>query len=486
MQQLEGVARFAHPNAETPRNPDWNPGRATNFQVDALQGYGFVTESYDPRYARAVEHVQAARAWQEDYYPNDADDPPAAPGPQARPGRLWIAAFLLISLLACVLSAVFVPGGLGFVAGYEELEAQNHELAIQHFNRGLGFLGENYPQLALTEFEIAVKFDGNYAPAQDKLRELQPVISGQETPGSQPEDQVAATLFDEARDLVSKQQWSDAITRLEQLRTVKPDYQTAQVDDLLYQAYVAGGKQAVTAGQIELARERFDSALTIRSGDAQIVQQRDMAQLYLDGQQADGYNWQTAIAKFAALYLQDPNYYDVRQRLDDAYVQYGDAANRQNAWCLAVKEYDGALAIATSPPVLDKRSQAMALCKQAIAATPTPAAAAGGGDYLFSKPAPVSKSCDGTGDLSGVVRDALGRPLANVTVGYFADGINLTATRTNSNGQYQLVWGKDPGVFHVEVLAEDGKTPASLAADVDYPGGNSAGCHIEVDWQKVQ
>ncbi len=445
----------------------------------------FVNQPYDERYARAVQNAQAAHAWQDEYDPDYYDDLPASFGPQGRSRRFWIVAFLLISLLACVLGSVFVPGGLGFVAGYEELQTQNHELAIQHFNRGLGFLAENYPELAFTEFEIAVKFDGSYEPAQQKLRELQATMGGQGTPGAQQEDRIAATLFSDASGFIKQKNWSDAITRLQQLRTLKPDYQSTQVNDMLYQAYVAGGKDAVAAGQIELARERFEAALTIKNTDAEVARQRDLAVLYLDGQQAVGYNWQTAIQKFAALYQQDPNYYDVQVRLVDAYTQYAALATRQNASCLAVREYDNALAITPSASLSNRRTQAMALCKQAISATPTPVLT-GNENFVFTEPTVSDLPCTGTGDVSGVVRDALGRPIGGVAIGYYADGINLTVTHTNGNGQYQLVWGKDPGVFHVVALAEDGQTPASLVVDVHYPGGDKVGCHWIIDWQRVQ
>ena len=444
-----------------------------------------MNQPYDERYARAVQNVRAARAWQDDYNPAHPDDPPVSRDPQERARRFWIGTFLLATLLACVLGAVLVPGGLGLVVGYEQLQTQNHELAIQHFNRGLGFLAENYPELAYTEFEIAVKFDGSYAPAQQKLRELQAAMGGQGTPGAQQEDRIAATLFSDASDFIKQQNWSDAITRLQQLRTLKPDYQTAQVDAMLYQAYVAGGKEAVAAGQIELARERLDAALTIQNTDPEVVRQRDLAVLYLDGQQAVEYNWQTAIQKFAALYQQDPNYYDVKKRLVDAYLQYAELASRQNASCLAVREYDSALAITKDAAIADKRAQAMALCKQAIYATPTPVLT-GAENFVFTKPIVNDAACAGTGDVSGVVRDALGRLMTGVAIGYYADGINLTVTRTNGKGQYQLVWGKDPGVFHVVALNEDGKTPASLVVDVNYPGGDKVGCHWIIDWQRVQ
>lgn len=400
----------------------------------------------------------------------------------ARPrSHFWMIVFLGVSLLACVSAALFIPSGLGFLAGYQELQQQNHESAIVHFNRGLGYLAENYPELARTEFDVALRYDPSYEPAQQKLRELQAAANN--TPAA-PADNVATTLFNQARDLVTQKQWGDAITRLEQLRTLNANYHTAQVNDLLFQSYANGGKAAVALGQIELARERFDAALTLRNNDPDMLRQRNLAMLYLDGQQAVGYNWQTAIQKFSTLYQQDPNYDDIKKRLFDAYNTYGDLAAKQNSPCLAVKEYDGALAITPDAAIAQKRAQSMAWCKQAISATPTLPAPGGNENYTWKISTAADQPCGGIGDLSGAVRDDLGRLLTGVPVGYYADGVPLVTTRTNANGQYQFVLGADRGRLHAAILGADGKPLTQ--ADVDYPGGNNPGCHILIDWQRVQ
>lgn len=408
----------------------------------------------------------------------------------SRPG---VVALLLLSLFACLAGDLLVPGGIGFVIGYQELQSLNHENAIQHFQRGLGFLAENYPELAYTEFEIAVKYDSSYGPAQQKLREMETAFGGHGTPQAAEEDQVAAALLDDGRRLVGQKQWSDAVTRLEQLRTLNAEFHQQEATDLLYTAYVEGGKEAVSVGQIELARERFDSALAIRNGDPEVVRQRDRAVLYLDGQQAAGYNWPLAIQKFSALYQQDPKYDDIKKRLIDAYAQYGDAAAKQGAWCLAAKEYDSALGIASDPQLSGKRSQAMSQCRQAVAATPTLLPAPGGTTVgtenyvLYRVSTSFNKPCNTrTGDLSGVVQDVLGQPVVGVNVAYYADGIDRVIKRTDANGAYEFILGNEPGLFHVLVLGADGRTQVSMVADIPYPGGSNVRCHVVVDWQKVQ
>ncbi len=402
-----------------------------------------------------------------------------------RGSKLWVVALLLAALLACSAGVILVPGGLGFLAGYGQLQAQNHENAIQHFQRGLGYLAEEYPELAHTEFEMALRYDSSYEPAREKLNELDAAFANISGQGAGEENRAAVALLDEARGFVTSKNWSDAINRLEQLRTLNPNFGTKEAEDLLYQAYVASGNQAKEAGQIELARERFDAAINMRNGDAEIQRQRDLAVLYLDAQQAVGYNWKLAIERFDALYKQDPNYDDVKQRLADAHENYGDLAMRENASCLALREYDSALALAKDTQLTNKRTQASAVCRAAVQVTPSPNASAAG-NYFARISTATTRACNtGTGDVTGAVRDALGQPLGGIYVAYYADGVNRVTTRTDANGQYSFTWGAEPGLFHVVVLGADGKTPAGVAADVSYPGGSRAGCHIVVDWQRM-
>ncbi|MBI5301651.1 MAG: hypothetical protein HY868_05910 [Chloroflexi bacterium] len=418
--------------------------------------------------------------------------------------RQWINVLLVIALVVCIVSALIVPTALGYIVGHQELRDKSHEAAIEHFNRGLGLLAENYPETAYAEFEIALKYDETFEPARQKLRELQAQSGGPSASSTKQENQIAATLFDEATKLIAQKNWSDAITRLEQLRTLKTDYRAAEVKTLTYHAYVEGGKDAVKYGNIEIARERFESALALGNGDPEVVKQRDLAALYLEGKQAVGYNWQTAIQKFAAIYSRDPNYHDTKKQLFDAYVQYGDIAARTSP-CLAAREYDSALVLTQDAQVAQKRMNSMNQCKQIIASPPTPTATTlvtgtvttttsvtatlivPTENFAFKLSIATDKPCTtGAGDIAGVVRDLQGRPLANTLIGYYGEGFAVTTTRTNGNGQYQFVLGKDAGMLNVAVFATDGKTPIALVALVSYPGGNAPGCHVLLDWQRVQ
>lgn len=415
---------------------------------------------------------------------------------QAHSGNLSIPLFLLIALVVCIVGAISAPALAGIIVGFQQLQSENHENAIQHYQRGLGYLAENYPELAYSEFQVALKFDSDYIPAQQKLSEIQPKLANSKPSGSEDGNVIAVKLLDEAREFVAQKQWSDAITRLEQLKSLTTTYQPQLVNDLLFQALVESGKEAVAATQIELARERFDAALNLRKDD-QVQRQRDLAVLYLDGQQAIGYDYVTAIQKFSALYQQDPNYDDVKKRLTDAYDQYGDRAAKESAWCLAAREYEGALGITNDAQIAQKRTTAMNRCKQAFLPTPTalptitalttvtPTLAAAE-TFVWRISTSTTQSCTGSGDIGGIARDTLGNPLVGFYVAYEGENINRITSRTDDSGRYRFSLGKDAALLHVFMLSGDGKTPAGLVANVQYPGGMNSGCHIVVDWQKVQ
>ncbi len=415
---------------------------------------------------------------------------------RARSGNLSIPLFLLIALVVCMVGAIAAPMLAGVIAGYQQLEVDNHENAIQHYQRGLGYLAENYAELAQSEFQRALKYDSTFLPAQQKLNELQPKLASNNPSSSEDGNVIAAKLLDEAREFAVQKQWSAAANRLEQLKSLSTTYQPQLVNDLLFQALVESGKEAVAATQIELARERFDAALNVRK-DPQVQRQRDLAELYLDGQQAVGYDYVTAIQKFSALYQQDPNYDDVKKRLIEAYDQYGDRAAKESAWCLAAREYEGALGITNDAQIAQKRTNAMNRCKQAVAPAPTATPLStpstsitlttlAGEPYVWRISTATAQTCTGIGDISGIVRDTLGNPLVGFYIAYEGENINRITSRTDDSGRYKFILGKEAAFLHVFVLSGDGKSPAGLAANVNYPGGMTAGCHIVVDWQKVQ
>lgn len=290
-------------------------------------------------------------------------------------------------------------------------------------------------------------------------------------------------LFQGAQAAIAKQQWSDAIDLLEEIRRANPDYRATEINTLLIQGYLNSGKQSVAAGQIDQAQARFDAALALDPSNAEAKSLRDRAQLYVNATHAMDSDWQRAALNLQQLYQLDPNFYDVKPQLMNALAQYGDLASKQGAWCIAAREYDQAVKLGAGIAAASKLEQASASCKQAVLA-PTPTPIIGG--FVAASRVDAATACVGTGGVSGTVRDAQGNPLAGIMIQIYNDeGYKPPLIPSDSTGLYNIVLGKDAGLFHLVVVAPDG-TPASQVLDGKYPGGTVSGCHWIVDWTKSE
>ncbi|MGE5141698.1 MAG: carboxypeptidase-like regulatory domain-containing protein, partial [Rudaea sp.] len=232
------------------------------------------------------------------------------------------------------------------------------------------------------------------------------------------------------------------------------------------------------------------SALALAPDNSEIKTLRDRSALYVNGVQAVPTNPQTAVLNLQQLYQQDPNFFDIRNQLLNAFVLYGDDAYRQGAFCVAAREYAQAANLGAA--MGDKLTQANASCKQAVLATatplpteqaagPTPVTADLGAFVVHARPG-AGDECQGMGSASGTVRDAAGSPLSGIGVRIYNDiDYRPPPFKTDGSGQYSIVLGKDAGLFHLVLLGEDGQ-PASGIYDLNYAGGLVPGCRWTIDW----
>ncbi|MBI4674697.1 MAG: hypothetical protein HY741_23885 [Chloroflexi bacterium] len=432
---------------------------------------------------------------------------PAAPSVVRNHFFAW---FVVLAIVGVAL-AFTIPFTLGVYFGNRDRQQFVERAALEHFQRALAYESETYDELAIAELNLALQYRPDYQPARQKLEQLKAarLVKNQ----IEPQDvAIAKQLYDGAQAARARQDWNGAVDLLEELRRVKSDYRSAEVNALLVTAYVNAGKLALTANDVDLARRRFDAALAVDPNHAEARTLRDRALLYFHGVQAMGTDWANAVLTFQELYARDPNFADVKIKLRDAHIGYGDFANRQGAFCIAARELNAAVALGADAGVQAQAAAANASCKQAIL-NPTPTATPtleGGATALpiavtpnpYATPLPVvsvkgivytprvrvrqNAQCKGTGNIKGAVQDAQGKPLQNVGVKIYNDfGYLPPYARTDSAGEYEIVLGSDKGVFHL-VVVDDFGSHASAILDVDYPGGNVQGCHITVDWTRTR
>ncbi|MFZ1756750.1 MAG: hypothetical protein WAU10_23560, partial [Caldilineaceae bacterium] len=159
-----------------------------------------------------------------------------------------------------------------------------------------------------------------------------------------------------------------AIARLLQVRATDPSFQSVQVEEMLYTAYVSLGTEKSNDGSLEEAVNLFDKALVLRPNAVETRTLRDVTAQYVDALTYWYADWPKVIDLLEHLYQRNPNYRDVRQRLQKAHVEFADSLSRQDEWCDAAEQFTAAIAVQNGPGLVEKQEQAQILCESA----PTP------------------------------------------------------------------------------------------------------------------
>lgn len=442
--------------------------------------------------------------------------PPALTLPRVLPSapplvRNHMTGWLIMLGIVGIALAFTIPFTLGVYLGNQDRQQFLDRQAQEHFQRALAYESETYTQLAIAELELALQYKPDYEPARVKLEQLKTTHTA--IIDQEPQDvAIAKQLYASAEQALTEQDWGNAIDLFEELRRVKSDYQVSQVTASLVRAYLAAGKQALLTNDIDLARRRFEAALTLDPSNTEARTQRERALIYFSGVSLMGNNWGSAVAAFQQLYALDPNFGDVKRKLHDAHLGYGEFASEQGAFCIAAREYDAAVIYGGDVETQGKASTANEACKIAIlhptaTSTPTPEGGvlspdgfqtpnpfgtrvpgASPGGVLYAPGVRVRQfaQCNGAGDIRGSVQDAANNPIPNVGIKIFNDfGYLPPYARTDNAGEYQIGLGTEDGVFHL-VVVDDFGSNASAVLDVDYPGGNVQGCHIVVNWTRIR
>lgn len=151
-------------------------------------------------------------------------------------------------------------------------------------------------------------------------------------------------LYQQSTMYFEAEQWEQALTGFETLRSMDPGFQGEQVLDQLFQSYVNAARTVLVDREDSLealrtAENYFRKALALRPQNPEIKSERELARLYIDAQ-ADYLSgqWSDVISSLEVVHSKETDYAAgaALQTLYEAYVARGD--NR-----LAAGEYEHAL-----------------------------------------------------------------------------------------------------------------------------------------------
>jgi len=290
-----------------------------------------------------------------------------APPRRHAPTWLWVLGLILLTII--LLLSILGVGALGVYHGLQERAQLTRAAAEEHYARGLAHLEAGEVELAIAEFEYALHLVPDYQAADEKLREARSRLQTKATPTSEVRSRAVDLLYAQALEFYRAGKWDEAVVKLDQVRSVDPDFQHDEVEDMLFTSLYNNGLWLVHQNRLEEALRYFDRALELRPTDQDTTIQRRLAALYLTAISYWGADWEKAIASFTTLYNINPNYLDTTDRLYEAHVSYGDVLAQRYEWCAAKRQYASAVRIKFSQEAEDKRISANWLC---LTSTPTP------------------------------------------------------------------------------------------------------------------
>lgn len=301
----------------------------------------------------------------------------------ARVRQMMSSSLVTLGIFGCVLlTAVGFSAAGGVVAGQKERDVRATQTVVagmdEQFNLGIANLREGRYELAALRFHWIIGLDPAYPGAAEWLAEAERLLSasgiGTQAPALPPStSHNPDEIFAEAKGYFDSQQWENAITRLEELRALDPAYKTAEVRQMLWQAYKTLGLAYIRGDRIEEGLFLLDQAAAIQPLDDQTEGERRLATLYSTGKSYWGLNWPVVISNLEIVYATAPDYRDVADLLWEAYVNYGDQLNQSGAVCEAADQYETALTLRPDEEVSRKRAMAQSACDNGGGqVTPTP------------------------------------------------------------------------------------------------------------------
>lgn len=287
--------------------------------------------------------------------------------------------FLFNALGVIVLLALAILGG--YSSGIGVRQANKSSIIMQQ-------LGEQY-QNALVDIEFGryenarqrlewiINNEPNFPGAREKLTEVL-VLSNQPTPTMTPsltptpDFSGAQEAFARAQQLIAAQDWLGAISALDQMRKLDPNYEPSKVDGMYYFALRNYGYNLiVNEGNLEGGIYQLTLAERFGPLDRDTNAMRIGARQYLIGASFWELDWAQALQYFndvAGYNLWDGTM-TVSERIHIASMRYGDQLFEEGQYCDAVTMYQNAQAIAALDQVAAANNEeAFAAC---FPATPT-------------------------------------------------------------------------------------------------------------------
>ncbi len=309
-----------------------------------------------------------------------AEEPKTAPPTKKTSRRKSI----LTGILGFIL-LIALGGFGGYSSGIKaRVNAENANLArdlSQQFSFALVDIQFGRYENARIRLEYIIQKDPNFPGAQEKLTEVL-VLSNIPTPTpaptatATPDFSGAENAYARAQELIRAQDWTGALTALDTIRKLDPNYKAAQVDGMYYFALRNKGHDLITKeGNLEGGIYFLTLAERFGPLDNTAIGLRDGARAYLTGASFWELDWEQAASYFEQVAAGWPAMWDGTMNANQRYViaslRYAEELFNASEFCAAYDVYSKAAGAGQLDEAsLARQNQAYANCYPATEVPP--------------------------------------------------------------------------------------------------------------------
>jgi tetratricopeptide (TPR) repeat protein len=152
---------------------------------------------------------------------------------QRRRPRIWL--WTLIAALVVVLLVIYalVLAGKGIYDGLRDRALESQQFAQEHYELGLAQLEDGQYEMAIAEFELALRHDSSLVDARERLQEAKDLVQAQGTPTSETRQDAARRLYLQAVTFYEEGDLLQTVSVLDDLRGLDAEYQRENVETML-------------------------------------------------------------------------------------------------------------------------------------------------------------------------------------------------------------------------------------------------------------
>lgn len=302
-----------------------------------------------------------------------------------RTRRAWLWTLAAAAAVLFLLLYVVILGGLAIYDGLKDRALENQQIAQEHYALGLQYFESGNFELAVAEFDLALRHDASLRDAHNYLQEAREAVKAEATPTSETRREAAMALYQQAVTHYENGQLAEVVTDLENLRGLDSEYQAGNVQTMLVTVHQQLGLDDAAEGRIPEATEHFETVLGLEPGNNEAQDQLNLIRLYTAALSHWERDWTATIQALKGLRALAPDYADVEMRLHNAYMLSGEDLAEQEDWCQAAEQYAEAVEVLPIEASVDRRDDARIRC-QAAAATATPVSRATASASVTSTP----------------------------------------------------------------------------------------------------